>query len=84
MSTPSSVERWLDELVRHGLLEKTSSPAASYRCSTDENLITQVAMLAEHYRTSPVRVIEAIYKRDAIAAQSFADAFKLKNTDPSS
>lgn len=81
LSTPSSVERWLNELVGSGLLEKSSDTPASYRCSTDAGLRAEIAMVEESYRTSPVRVIEAIYKREANAAQSFADAFKLKNTD---
>ena len=75
------MERWLTELVGSGLLEKSSDTPASYRCSTDAGLRAEIAMVEESYRTSPVRIIEAIYKREANAAQSFADAFKLKNTD---
>ncbi len=81
LSTPSSVQRWLTELSSQGLLEKVADTAASYRCSTDTDLRSQIALLAEIYRTSPVRVIETIYKPEARAAQSFADAFKLKSTD---
>ncbi|HBJ87431.1 MAG TPA: hypothetical protein DDZ88_26955 [Verrucomicrobiales bacterium] len=84
LSTPQSVERWLDELVRNGLLERLSDPAPGYRCCTDEGLVSQMTALGEFYRTRPVRVIEAIYKRDVNAAQSFADAFKIKTTDPTS
>lgn len=84
LSTPKSVQKWLDELVRDGLLEKLSDPDSSYRCSTKENLVSQMDELGDIYRTKPVRVIEAIYKRDANAAQSFADAFKIKPTDQSS
>jgi hypothetical protein len=84
LSTPSSVQRWLSELVSVGLLEKTSDAAASYRCSTDGDVRSQIALLAQIYRTSPVRVIETIYKREANAAQSFADAFKLKTPDQNS
>ncbi|MBN8421064.1 MAG: hypothetical protein J0L73_19255 [Verrucomicrobia bacterium] len=84
LSTPKSVQKWLDELVRDGLLEKLSEPAASYRCSTKDNLITQMNELGDLYRTKPVRIIEAIYRRDDNAAQSFADAFKIKTTDQSS
>jgi hypothetical protein len=83
LSTPHSVERWLEEMTRTGLLEKTTE-AVSYRCCTNEELLSQLTLLEELYRISPVRIIEAIYRRDTIAAQSFADAFKLKNTDPSS
>ncbi len=82
LSTPQSVERWLEELVRSGLLEKVS--ADSYRCCNDVDLTAQTATLGTLYSVSPVRVIEAIYKREASAAQSFADAFKLKNNEPGS
>lgn len=84
LSTPQSVERWLDEMVRNGLLEKMGEPAISYRCTTDVSLISQMRELGDIYHTRPVRVIEAIYRRDAAAAQSFADAFKIKNTDQKS
>jgi hypothetical protein len=84
LSTPKSVERWLEELVRDGLLEKHSEPASSYRYCSQGRQISQIAALEEIYRTKPVRVIEAIYRRDTNAAQSFADAFKIKNTDLSS
>lgn len=84
LSTPQSVERWLDELVRNGLLERLSDPVPSYRCCAEESLLSQMVTLGELYRSAPVRVIEAIYKRDVNAAQSFADAFKIKTTDPTS
>lgn len=86
LSTPQSVERWLDEMVRNGLLEKVSEPLVSYRCTTEASLFSQIRELGDFYRTRPVRVIEAIYRRDATAAaaQSFADAFKIKNTDQKS
>ncbi len=84
LSTPQSVERWLDEMVRNGLLEKMIEPATSYRCTGEVSLISQMRELGEIYHTRPVRVIEAIYRRDAAAAQSFADAFKIKNTDQKS
>lgn len=85
LSTPQSVERWLDQMVRDGLLEKTIEPVVSYRCTADVSLISQMRELGDIYRTRPVRVIEAIYRRDAAAAaQSFADAFKIKNTDQKS
>lgn len=84
LSTPQSVERWLDEMVRNGLLEKMAEPAASYRCTAEASLISQMRQLGDIYSTRPVRVIEAIYRRDASAAQSFADAFKIKNNDQKS
>lgn len=84
LSTPQSVERWLDEFVRHGLLEKLSTSPSRYRCCAEEGLVSQLTALAQLYQTTPVRVIEAIYKRDTTAAKSFADAFKLNNPDPNS
>jgi hypothetical protein len=84
LSTPQSVERWLEELARNGLIEKLSGPNAGYRCTTEDGLMSQMSALGDIYRTRPVRVIEAIYRRDASAAQSFADAFKIKNTDQTS
>ncbi len=80
LSTPVSVEGWLNDLVKSGLLEKLPEPS-SYRCCTDEGMVAQICALAEVYRTLPVRVIEAIYQREAGAAQSFADAFKLKKPE---
>jgi hypothetical protein len=83
LSTLSSVERRLDELVQSGLVDNISVPSAGYRCGTDENLLSLIAMLAEFYHLSPVRVIEAIYKRESGAVQSFADAFKMRKPDES-
>lgn len=78
LSTPHSVERWLEEMTRTGLLERVADQPGCYRCCTQEELLGQIQLLADLYHISPVRVIEAIYRRDTIAAQSFADAFKLK------
>lgn len=83
LSTPHSVERWLEEMTRTGLLEKAGE-GAGYRNTGNEELLTQMTLLSDLYRMSPVRIIEAIYRRDTIAAQSFADAFKIKNTDQNS
>ena len=80
MSTLQSVGGWLDELAAQGFLEKLSGPAG-YRYRAEEELRGEVAVLEQYYKTMPVRVIEAIYKRDTDAAQSFADAFKFKKTD---
>lgn len=85
LSSHSSVERWLREMAAQSLLETNAEPTLRYRCTSDAEVIAQISALAALYRTSPVRVIEAIYRRDTpSAAQSFADAFKLKPTDPHS
>jgi hypothetical protein len=81
LSSPRSVERWLEELTRAGLLERVSQPEGHYRRNQDEQIGAQIKTLEEFYRTVPVRVIESIYRREATAAQSFADAFKIKKTE---
>jgi hypothetical protein len=81
LSTPQSVERWLNELVRDGLLEKKTDTITGYCRTRDDDLFSKINALGEVYRARPVGVIEAIYRRDVSAAQSFADAFKIKNTD---
>lgn len=81
MSTPQSVERALEEFVRHGLLERVPEPPHLYRCCADESVHETLSALGQLYRLKPVRIIEAIYRRDSTAAQSFADAFKI-NPDP--
>ena len=83
MSTPQSVERALEEFVQHGLLERAPEPPHDYCCSSDASVREQLDALAHLYRLTPVRVIETIYRRDGGAAQSFADAFKIK-PDPDS
>jgi hypothetical protein len=81
LSTLPSVQRWLDDLARRGLIYKSTGGMENYQASPDEAVRAQVAQLAERYRHTPVRVIEAIYRRESSAVQSFADAFKLKNPD---
>ncbi len=78
LSTPLSVERWLNELVRQGLLISSDQPPL-YRYAATDELAEQVTALAECYKITPVRIIESVYRPKADAAQSFADAFKLKN-----
>jgi hypothetical protein len=81
LSAPQSVQRWLDDLTRRGLIQKPPDDSDGYQASPDDSVRSQVAQLAECYRLTPVRVIEAIYRRESSAVQSFADAFKLKNPD---
>jgi hypothetical protein len=86
LSTPQSVTRWLEQLVRCGLLMKSyrdGTTVVQYQCCADESLVPQIVLLDDWYRNMPVRVIEAIYAPKPGAAQSFADAFKLKQRDPS-
>ena len=81
LSTLQSVQRWLDDLTRRGLIQKHADETDCYQASADEAIRSQVAQLAECYRNTPVRVIEAIYRRESSAVQSFADAFKLNNPE---
>jgi hypothetical protein len=84
LSSQRSVERWLAELARQGLLDRLPESEGAYRSCRGDDLRAQISDLAEFYHTAPVRIIEAIYKREANAAQSFADAFKIKNTEDQS
>jgi hypothetical protein len=84
LSAPASVAQWLEELAASGLVESTSEIPGNYRSCRDEALVAEIAGLDKLYRSIPVRVIETIYKRETSAAQSFADAFKIKSNNPSS
>jgi len=41
-----------------------------------------VDALADLYHTKPVSLVRAIYDRPARAAQTFADAFRIRNGEP--
>lgn len=77
LSTEHSVAGWLEELARHALILRESDPPIYAPCQ-DPAVVEQIAAIRLAYKMAPVRVIEAIYKRETDAAQSFADAFKLK------
>jgi hypothetical protein len=79
LSTEVSVERWLEELVREGLVACDRTGTVRYTFAASPEIAEQVAELARCYRTLSVRVIEAIYRPRTDAAQEFADAFRLKN-----
>ena len=83
LSTPVSVERWLNELSAQGLLICEPSQAPAYRFATASKEAEQVAALAQFYKTAPVRIIEAVYQPQINVAQTFADAFKIKKPDKS-
>ena len=78
LSSKSSVERWLEEFVRTGFCQKTTDEPANYFFSASGEIELRLSALAELYKIKPARVIEAIFKKDLGAAQSFADAFKIK------
>ena len=74
-----SISRHLQEFRRRGLLvlEKEDPPA--YRFKTgDANCLQILDQLRVIYRTEMHRVIDVIYSKPSAAAQSFADAFRLR------
>jgi len=78
LSAKPSVERWLEEFVRLGVLEKTMALPQTFRYVATGETAAQFEALVRLYKTKPVRVIETIFKRDQDPAQGFADAFKIK------
>lgn len=82
LSTMTSVERWLEDLVCQGLVVCDRSGTPIYRYAASAEMAADVTALAQCYRNSSVRVIESIYQPRPDAAQGFADAFKLKNPPP--
>jgi hypothetical protein len=77
LSAPGSVKRWLDTLVRFGLLEAVPDEPPGFRYAATGALGAEVDELVAMYKLKPVRVIEAIFKRGPDPLQSFADSFKL-------
>lgn len=78
LSSETSVTHWLKTLASQSLLLRDEGPPLVFRRATDPALAAQISELQLAYKTAPVRIIEAIYQKEADAAQSFADAFKLK------
>ena len=78
LSSLPSIQRWMDEFVQTGFLESDGAVPPHYRYIGKTEDTETIAELAQFYKTMPVRVIEAIYKKGADPAQGFADAFKLK------
>lgn len=52
-----------------------------YAFGADASDRTATAALLEAYNRKPVTLINALYKRQAPAAQAFADAFRLRKDD---
>lgn len=78
-STQISVQHRLFQLQAAGLVEGDDR---GYRFKpANAELAACVAALAENYRLRRVRIIEAIYAPKKDAAQTFADAFKLRRND---
>ena len=49
-----------------------------FRYAPPAELLPTIEQLAHMYRTKPVTLVRALYDRPARAAQSFADAFRLR------
>lgn len=78
-SNEQSIVKRLTEFCRSGLVEKVEHSAEGYRYRPqDQALEAAVAETVREYRTRPVLVIETIFQPDRDAAQSFADAFRLR------
>lgn len=68
-------ERALRDLTASQIVAREGD---TYRYAPAAGLRETVEHLAEMYRTKPVTLVRAIYDRPARAAQSFADAFRLR------
>lgn len=78
LSSKPSIERWLEEFIRLGFVQKAGEENSSYQFAAEEEVRALVEKLDALYKVKPVRIIEAIFKREQEPAQSFADAFKLR------
>lgn len=78
-SNEQALTQRLTEFCRAGLVEKLEGAAAAYAYRPrDPALAAAAAEAIREYRTRPVLVIETIFQPDGDAAQSFADAFRLR------
>jgi hypothetical protein len=79
LSSKASVERWLEVFAELGFLQKIQEgPTTTYRFTATGEKAAIVQRLDALYKLKPVRILEAIFKKDQDPAQSFADAFKLR------
>ena len=76
---PDVVERVLRELTASRIL---SPESGGYRYAPAPGLRGTIDSLADMYYTKPVTLVRAIYDRPARAAQSFADAFRIRKAEP--
>jgi hypothetical protein len=72
---PAVAERVLRDLTTSQIVSREGD---TYRYAPAAGLRDTVEYLAEMYRTRPVTLVRAIYDRPTRAAQSFADAFRLR------
>jgi Fe2+ or Zn2+ uptake regulation protein len=77
-STHTSIRRGLDKFVQAGFVEQLCAEPAAYRSRLTDDTSAVVSDVCKFYRMMPVRVIEAIYKKDRTSIEEFAQAFKFK------
>jgi hypothetical protein len=59
-------------------MDKSGEDPTTYTYAATDELAVMVGELDALYKLKPVRIIEAIFKKDQDPAQSFADAFKIR------
>lgn len=75
---PGTAERVLRDLVAARLAQREGN---DFQYAPAPEVREAVDLLAEMYRTKPVTLVRAIYARPARAAQTFADAFRLRRPE---
>ena len=81
-SSPASVRKRLDDLVRTHLLSAVSGHGEPrYRYAPDEVHRPHVDRLAEFYPAYRLRIIQIIFSTPAERIQKLADAFKVRKED---
>lgn len=81
-SNQTSIAQRLTTLHEQGLLHREGNPPTYCFRPRSEDLGQSVALMRDLYRERRVRVIEEIFKPRTSAAQSFADAFKIRKDPP--
>jgi hypothetical protein len=74
----SVVEQVLRDLVSSRLIRREGD---AVRYDPPPAVSAPLEELVEMYHTKPVTLVRAIYDRPARAAQSFADAFRIRNSE---
>jgi hypothetical protein len=80
-ATPTLIERLLEHFSNAGLVMRDETGAAWFECATPD-LEKLCADLASAAAERPVALREAIVSSPSDKLRSFADAFRLKGSDP--
>jgi hypothetical protein len=78
LSTVTSIGRVLEKFAAAGLIERVRTEPPTYRSRLSGEMNAVVTDVCKYYRIMPVRVIEAIYKKETSSIEEFAKAFKFK------